>query len=194
MRIASIKRKTKETDIKITCNIDGRGASRVESPVGFFGHMLDSFCRHGLFDMNARIKGDIHVDQHHLIEDTGIVLGQVFDRALGKKSGINRAGFFIFPMDEARAMVALDISGRPYLKFKTRFRSRRLGDMDAFLVKDFLAAFVNNVKMSLHVEVSGRSDHHKIEALFKALGRAMKQACEIDKRMKGRVLSTKGIL
>lgn len=194
MRAASLRRKTKETDITMICRIEGSGKSRIKSPVSFFNHMLDSLCRHGLFDINARIGGDIHVDQHHVIEDTGIALGQVFDRALRKRSGINRAGFFIYPMDEALAVVALDLSGRPYLKFKARFKNRRIGDMDASLVEDFLTAFAGSLKMSVHVQASGRSDHHKVEAIFKALGKAMKQACEIDKRLKGRVLSTKGKL
>src|SRR4030042_2158880 len=194
MRTASIKRKTKETDIRISCNLDGGGKSRIKSPIGFFDHMLDSFCRHGLFDINAQIKGDTHVDQHHLIEDTGIVLGQVFARALGKRAGINRAGFFIFPMDEALATVALDISGRPYLKFNCNVKSRRVGDLEAALLEDFFAGMVNSLGMSLHINVSGRSDHHKIEAIFKALGKAVKQACEIDKRLKGKILSAKGVL
>lgn len=194
MRSAEIKRKTKETDIVIKLKIDGRGKSDIESPLGFLNHLLETLSRHSGFDIFAKIKGDVNVDQHHTIEDTGFCLGVAINRALGDKDGINRAGFFIYPMDEALALVSLDISGRNYLKFSANFRSRKIGDFQVDTIEDFFAGFTNGCPCSLHIKLlSGRSEHHKVEVIFKAFARALKDACQIDKRLKG-IPSTKGVL
>ena len=195
MRKAIIKRKTKETDIEIGLNIDGKGKYEIKTPIGFFTHMLNAFAKHGLFDVNLNVKGDLEVDQHHTIEDTGIVLGQAFKEALGDKKGINRAGYFIFPMDEALAVAALDISGRPYLKFDAKFRRRFCGELDTDLLEDFFYGFSVGLGANLALQVQyGRSDHHKIEALFKAFAKAMKTACSKDKRALKELPSTKGLI
>jgi len=193
MRTAEIKRETKETRIHIKLNLDGSGKIAIQSPIGFLTHMLDTLARHGGFDMEATIEGDLHVDQHHTVEDTGIVLGEAIKQALGDKRGINRAGFFIFPMDEALARVALDISGRPFLKYKAKLNTKKIGDLQTDLVEDFFLGFANALGANLHIKVHyGRSDHHKLEAIFKALARALKMACQIDPRMANEIPSTKG--
>ncbi len=193
MRVAEIKRETKETRIHIKLNLDGSGKIAIQSPIGFLTHMLDTLARHGGFDLEATIEGDLHVDQHHTVEDTGIVLGEAIKQALGDKRGINRAGFFIFPMDEALARVALDISGRPFLKYKAKLKSKKIGDLQTDLVEDFFLGFANALGANLHIKVVyGRSDHHKVEAIFKALARALKMACQIDPRMANEIPSTKG--
>ena len=195
MRRATIERESKETQIKIKLNIEGTGRSNVASDIGFFNHLLETFIKHGLFDMDAKIKGDIHVDQHHIVEDTGIALGEAFKRALGAKKGIKRAGFFVYPMDESLVMVAVDISGRPYLKIDAKFLNKKVGDFATDSLEDFLQGFATSLGATLHIRVYyGRSDHHKIEAIFKALGKALKEACEKDKRLKNEIPSTKGIL
>jgi imidazoleglycerol-phosphate dehydratase len=195
MRIAEINRETKETKIKLKVNVDGTGLCSVASVIGFLDHMLNTFAKHGLFDISGEIKGDIHVDQHHVIEDTGIALGQAFKNALANKKGIERAGFFIYPMDETLAMVAIDISGRPYLKMDAKFKRKKVGDINTDLIEDFLQGFAAALEATVHVKIYyGRSDHHKAEAIFKALGKALKQACEVDQRVKGEVPSTKGML
>ncbi|RMF58731.1 MAG: imidazoleglycerol-phosphate dehydratase HisB [Calditrichaeota bacterium] len=195
MRIAEISRKTRETNIEMKINLDGSGQVAIQSPIGFLTHMLETLARHGAFDLEARIEGDLEVDQHHTVEDTGIVLGEVFKKALGDKKGIRRAGFFIFPMDEALARVALDISGRPFLKFKAKFEEPRIGDLESGLIEDFFLGFTNSLGANVHVKVHyGRSDHHKAEAIFKALGRALRTACEIDPRMSDEIPSTKGVI
>ena len=183
MRIAKISRKTKETEIELKLNIDGKGKYTIKTPIGFFTHMLESFAKHGLFDVQLNVKGDLKVDQHHTVEDTGIVLGQAFNKALGDKIGINRAGYFIFPMDDALAIVAIDISGRPYLKFEGKLQRRFCGDFDTDLLEDFFYGFSTGLQTNIAVKIEyGRSDHHKIEALFKAFAKAMKMACLKDKR------------
>ncbi|MBS3100766.1 imidazoleglycerol-phosphate dehydratase HisB [Candidatus Woesearchaeota archaeon] len=195
MRIAKIIRKTKETEIEIKLNIDGKGKYAIKTPIGFFTHMLESFAKHGLFDIQLNVKGDLQVDQHHTIEDTGIVLGQAFNKALGNRKGINRAGYFIFPMDEALVIVAADISGRPYLKFKGKLQRRFCGDLDTDLLEDFFYGFSIGLQANLAFKIEyGRSDHHKIEALFKAFAKAMKMACSKDKRALKEMPSTKGLI
>lgn len=195
MRKASIRRKTKETDIELALNIDGSGRSRITSDIGFLSHMLETLAKHGLFDMNCRIKGDIHVDQHHTIEDVGIVLGEAFREALGDKRGLRRSGFSVFPMDEALVMTAIDISGRPYLRFEAELKSKKVGDFHTDTLEDFFQGFVSSLGATLHITVyCGRSDHHKIEAMFKSFARSLRIACETEKRLRGGVPSTKGAI
>jgi len=193
MRTITLKRKTNETNIQLKLNIDGKGKYKVDTPIGFFNHMLETFTKQGLFDIELKAEGDIKVDQHHTIEDIGIVLGEAFKKALGDKKGINRAGYFVYPMDEALAVVAVDISGRPFIKFDAEFKRRFCGDFDTDLLEDFFQAFVFNLGGNVQVKMPyGRSDHHKIEAIFKAFAKAMKMACSKDKRMLEDIPSTKG--
>ncbi len=195
MRIANIERKTKETFIRMTVNIDGSGKSSIISEIGFLNHMLETFAHHGIFDLEANIKGDIHVDQHHTVEDTGITLGEVIRKALGDKKGIKRAGFFTFPMDESLASVAIDISGRPFLKWDVKFQNKKVGDLSTELLEDLFSGFASSLGANLHIKIHyGRSDHHKIEAIFKALAKAMKIACEVEDRLNNKIPSTKGTL
>lgn len=195
MRTASVKRKTNETDISITLNVDGNGKYSISTPIGFFTHMLESFAKHGLFNISMNAKGDVEVDQHHTIEDAGIVLGQAFKNALGNKKGINRAGYSIFPMDDALAVISVDISGRPYLKFNAKFRRRFCGEMDSDSIEDFFYGFSIGLGANIHIQVKyGRNDHHKIEALFKAFGKSMKMACSKDKRALLEMPSTKRLI
>lgn len=195
MRSASISRETRETRIAMSVNLDGRGESEIKFPIGFLTHMLETFARHGIFDLQANIDGDLQVDQHHTVEDCGIVLGEVFKKALGDKRGIKRAGFFIYPMDEALATVAIDISGRSFLKLEAEFSSAQVGELEVALLEDFFLGFCGALGANLHIRVHyGRSDHHKIEAVFKALAKAMKTACEIEPRIAGTIPSTKGVL
>ena len=195
MRIAKISRKTKETEIEVKLNIDGKGKYTIKTPIGFFTHMLESFAKHGLFDVQLNVKGDLQVDQHHTVEDTGIVLGQAFSKALGNRIGINRAGYFIFPMDDALAIVAVDISGRPYLNFKGKLQRGFCGNFDTDLLEDFFYGFSIGLQANVAVKIEyGRSDHHKIEALFKAFSKAMKMACSKDKRALKEMPSTKGLI
>ncbi|MCX7994276.1 MAG: imidazoleglycerol-phosphate dehydratase HisB [candidate division WOR-3 bacterium] len=193
MRRATIRRKTKESDIMLELKIEGKGNCDVSAPMGFLIHMLETLCRHSGFDISAKIKGDLHVDQHHIVEDTGLCLGLALSKALGDKKGIRRAGFFIYPMDEALALVAIDLSGRSFLKFSGNFKGKKLGDFEVDTIEDFFAGFVNGCPCALHIKLlSGRSDHHKIEAVFKAFARALNEACQ-----KGKIdviPSTKGIL
>jgi imidazoleglycerol-phosphate dehydratase len=195
MRTAKVERKTKETDIKVTVNLDGKGNYIIDTSIPFLDHMLSLMCKHGLFDMKIKAKGDIEIDDHHTVEDIGIVLGKTIKQALGKKEGITRYGQASVPMDEALASVSLDISGRPYLIYRVQFAKKsKLRNFDADLIEDFLQAFVSNSGLTLHVESPyGRNTHHIIEALFKALGRALKQAVTVDPRVKG-VPSTKKVL
>lgn len=195
MRIARVKRKTKETDISIELNIDGKGTYDIETPIGFLGHLLESFTKHGIFDIRMRSKGDLEVDQHHLIEDSGIVLGQAFKKALGNKKGINRAGYFVYPMDDALAVVAIDIGGRPYLQFDAKFKRRFCGELDTDLLEDFFYSFSVNLGANVVIRMPyGRSDHHKIEATFKAFAKAMKMACSKDPKLINYIPSTKGLI
>ena len=195
MRIAKIRRKTKETDIDIVLNIDGKGKYDIKTTIGFFNHILESFAKHGLFDIKLNVKGDLDVDQHHTIEDTGIMLGQAFNKALGNKKGINRAGYFIFPMDDALAIIAIDVSGRPYLRFDGEFKRRFCGCLDTDLLEDFFYGFSIGLGANVIIKIKyGRSDHHKIEAVFKAFAKAMKMACSKDKRILNELPSTKGLI
>jgi imidazoleglycerol-phosphate dehydratase len=195
MRLAKIKRKTNETNIKAILNIDGSGENKIHSPIGFLTHMLETFARHGLFDLAMEINGDVVIDQHHTVEDTGIVLGNAFKKALKDKKGINRAGFFIYPMDDALVLTSIDISGRPYLKFDGKFKNKKVGDLSIDVVESFFQGFTNSLGATIHIIIYyGRNDHHKIEAIFKSFAKALKQACLIEKRLKNKIPSTKGII
>ncbi len=194
-RKTSFQRKTKETDIKIELNIDGKGETRILTPVSFLNHLLDNFGRHGLFDLKIKAKGDIEIDQHHTVEDIGISLGEAFKAALGDKKGINRAGYFVFPLDEALQVVSADISGRAYLNFDVKFSKEKIGDLDADLIKEFFWGFVRHLEATLHIRaLYGENDHHKAESIFKAFGKAMKAACSKDKRILKELPSTKGLI
>ncbi|MCX7841920.1 MAG: imidazoleglycerol-phosphate dehydratase HisB [Clostridia bacterium] len=193
-RISEVKRKTKETEIKLSINIDGKGEGRIATGVGFFDHMLDLFTKHSLMDLDIEAVGDLQVDAHHTLEDVGIVLGQAIKEALGEKKSIKRYGVSYVPMDEALAMVALDLSGRPYLVFDSRFTSDRIGEMETELVEEFMRAVAFNAGMNLHIKVFyGSNNHHIAEAIFKAFARAFDEATRIDDRIEG-VMSTKGSL
>jgi imidazoleglycerol-phosphate dehydratase len=195
MRIAKVERKTKETDIKLILNLDGKGQYSIDTSIPFLDHMLSLMCRHGIFDMKLKARGDIDVDFHHTVEDIGIVFGKAVKQALGNMKGISRFGMATVPMDEALASVSLDISGRPYLVYKVEFpKKSKIKNFDPDLIEDFLQAFVSNSGITLHVESPyGRNTHHIIEAIFKALGRALKEAVSIDSRMRG-IPTTKGKL
>lgn len=195
MRRASIRRDTKETQIRGRLNLDGRGRYRISTGIRFLDHMLELFAKHGAFDLELEAKGDLDVDQHHTVEDTGIVLGQLFAQALGNRRGINRAGYFVLPMDETLAVVAVDLGGRPVLVYRDLVRARKVGDFDAELAEDFFQAFAVNAGANVHVKVLyGRSSHHKLEAVFKCFARAMRYACSRDARLRGQLPSTKGLL
>jgi imidazoleglycerol-phosphate dehydratase len=195
MRTATLDRNTKETQISGYLNIDGQGEYEVFTGIRFFDHMLELFTKHGGFDLKLWAKGDLDVDQHHTVEDVGIVLGQLFAKALGDKTGINRAGYFVMPMDETLAVVAVDLSGRSALVYKDSVKVRLVGDLQSELVPDFFEGFVQNAGANLHAKVlHGRSNHHKLEAIFKAFARAMRYACSTDERLKDQLPSTKGLL
>ena len=193
-RTADYVRKTKETDISLHLNLDGTGSSSINTGIGFFDHMLDGFARHGLFDLKVNVAGDLAVDCHHTIEDTGIVLGNAIKEAVGDKKGIRRYGSCILPMDETLVLCAVDLSGRPYLVFDGEFTTDRVGYMDTEMVKEFFYAISYTAGMNLHIRVlSGGNNHHMIEALFKAFAKALDQATVIDPRITD-ILSTKGSL
>lgn len=193
-RIGSCERKTKETDISVTINLDGQGKNKIDTGIPFFDHMLDGFARHGLFDLEVKVNGDLDVDSHHTIEDTGIVLGQAIVKALGDKAGIKRYGYFILPMDETLALSAVDLSGRPYLKFQADFTVPRLGTMDTEMVREFFYAVSYSAAMNLHLKIMEEgNNHHMAEALFKAFGKALDMATSMEPRIK-EVWSTKGSL
>jgi len=195
MRKAKIRRATKETDISASLVIEGKGRYRISTGICFFDHMLELFAHHGGFDLELHAKGDLDVDQHHTVEDVGIVLGQLFDQALGKKRGILRAGYFVMPMDETLGLAAVDFSGRTSAVVDTKVGVRLVGDLQAELVTDFFEAFSRGARASVHARVLyGRSSHHKIEALFKAFARALRAACWRDRRMQRLLPSTKGLL
>lgn len=193
MRMAEVTRTTKETDIKISINLDGQGKVKIDTGVGFFDHMLTAFGVHGGLDLEVSVKGDLYVDAHHTVEDTGIVLGQAICKALGDKSGINRYGNSYIPMDEALGFCALDISGRPFLVFDAEFSDDKMGEMDTCLVEEFFRALSFNSGITLHLKnCYGKNDHHIAEALFKAFAHAFKDA--VKKNESGEALSTKGVL
>ena len=192
MRYAQLERQTKETKIKCMINLDGRGNSDIDTGIGYFDHMLESFTVHSGFDLGLVCKGDIEVDNHHTIEDVGIVLGRAFARAVGDKNGIARYGNFMIPMDESLATCVVDISGREYLVFDCDFRAEKIGDMDTQMVVEFFRAFTSNAMITLHLNaVYGENDHHKCEALFKAFAHALRTATGLTG---GNVLSSKGTL
>jgi imidazoleglycerol-phosphate dehydratase len=193
-RVATVKRQTKETKVEVSIDLDGAGESRIQTGVGFFDHMLTLLASHGLLALEIEAAGDLEVDCHHTVEDVGIVLGQAIAKAAGDKYGIRRYGQIYVPMDEALALIVLDFSGRPYLVFEADLRQGRIGEFDVEMVEEFLRALTLNAGLTLHVRVlSGKSRHHMIEAIFKALGRAMAMALEVDPRVKG-VPSSKGSL
>ena len=193
-RIASCTRKTKETDITLSVNLDGQGNNKIDTGIPFFDHMLDGFARHGLFDLEVCVKGDLQVDCHHTVEDTGIVLGQAISKALGDQAGIKRYGYFLLPMDETLAMCAVDLSGRPYLKYDAAFTVERIGTLDTEMMKEFFYAVSYSAGMNLHLKiVDGGNNHHMAEALFKAFGKALDAATMEEPRMK-EISSTKGRL
>ncbi|MEL4305581.1 imidazoleglycerol-phosphate dehydratase HisB [Methanococcoides sp. LMO-2] len=191
MRNAKIARKTKETDIRMELDLDGKGSAEINTGIGFFDHMLNSFARHGSFDLKIDATGDLIVDEHHLIEDTAIVLGQAIAQAVGDKNGIARFGEARIPMDEALADVVLDLGGRSYLVMNAEFDSPRVGEMNTQLVKHFFESLTENAKMNLHATVTGFNDHHKIETLFKAFAYALRRAVKIEGEG---IKSTKGVL
>ena len=193
-RSASIERNTSETKIIVDLNLDGSGKYDIDTGIGFFDHMLSGFARHGLFDLIVKVTGDLEVDSHHTIEDTGIVLGQTIAKALGDKKGIKRYGHFMLPMDEVLVLSAIDLSGRPYLSFDATFTCDKLGELDTEMVKEFFYAVSYSAGMNLHMKVlSGTNNHHIIEALFKAFGKALDDASSYDPRITD-ILSTKGSL
>ena len=195
MRTAEITRNTKETQISGKLVIDGQGQYEISTGIRFFDHMLELFTKHGGFDLMLQANGDLDVDQHHTVEDVGIVLGQLFSQALGDRVGINRAGYFVLPMDETLAVAAVDLGGRVALVYKDRVKTRKVGDLQSELVYDFFDGFAQHAKANVHMKVMyGRSNHHKIEAIFKCFARAMRYACSTDERLKDQLPSTKGLL
>lgn len=195
MRKAVVDRRTGETRIRIAMNLDGRGTFDNHTGIRFMDHMLDLVARHGAFDLAIAAEGDLDVDQHHTVEDLGITLGETVARALGDKRGINRAGYFVMPMDETLAVAAVDLSGRPHTVVDTKVRVRLVGDLQTELVHDFFEGFAAGARANVHVKVLyGRSNHHKIEACFKAFARALRFACSRDKRLARMLPSTKGLL
>ncbi len=193
-RVAKIKRTTKETDITVELQLDGSGKSEIATGIGFFDHMLEGFSRHGFFDLSCKVRGDLQVDGHHTVEDTGIVLGQAIAKAVGDKRGICRYGFFTLPMDDALVLCAVDLCGRPFLNFDCAFSVDRVGDFDTELVREFFYAVSYSAGMNLHLKMlDGSNTHHVIEAMFKAFAKALDQAVSFDPRVTD-VLSTKGSL
>jgi imidazoleglycerol-phosphate dehydratase len=195
MRTAKLNRNTSETRIALALNIDGRGRYDIATGIRFFDHMLELFTRHGGFDLRLRCNGDLDVDQHHSVEDVGIALGEAFDRALGDRKGILRAGYFLMTMDETLGMAAVDLSGRASIVVDTRVRTRLVGDFQSELTHDFFEGFARGARANVHVKtLYGRSSHHKLEALFKAFARALRFACSRDRRLAKMLPSTKGLL
>ncbi|HWE86124.1 MAG TPA: imidazoleglycerol-phosphate dehydratase HisB [Terracidiphilus sp.] len=194
-RSARVERNTTETKIALELTIEGSGKYQIDTGIRFFDHMLELFARHGAFDLSLKCNGDLDVDQHHSVEDTGIAMGEAFDRALGDKRGILRAGYFIMPMDETLAIAAVDLSGRSAYAVDTKVRTRLVGDLQSELVTDFFEAFARGARANIHVKTMyGRSSHHKIEAIFKAFARALRVACSRDKQLGEMLPSTKGLL
>ena len=193
-RKAEISRQTKETDIQISLNIDGTGKSEISTGIGFFDHMLEGFAKHGFFDLTCKVKGDLNVDGHHTVEDTGIVLGNAIKEAIGDKAGIRRYGHFTLPMDDALCLVAVDLCGRPYFNYDVRFDAPIIGELDSELIREFFYAVSYSAGMNLHIKMlDGINGHHMAEAMFKAFAKALDMATQIDERVDG-VLTTKGAL
>lgn len=194
-RIANLERKTKETEVLVTLNLDGTGVANIQTGCGFLDHMLEQLARHGLFDLEIRAKGDTHIDDHHTVEDVGITLGQAFKQALGERRGVYRFGSAMVPLDESLSRVVVDLSNRATLVWKVDFSNQKLGNFDTELFREWFAAFAGNTGLTLHVEnLYGTSNHHIIESCFKALALALRQACALDPRQIGKVPSTKGTL
>ena len=194
-RSANIHRHTTETDIRLRLAIDGRGRYKISTGIRFLDHMLELFTRHGGFDLEITARGDLDVDQHHTVEDVGIVLGEALREALGDKKGINRAGYFVMPMDETLAVAAIDLSGRPYLVLNAPIKVRMVGDLQSELLEDFFHGFATSAGANVHLKIAyGRSSHHGVEALFKAFARALRFACSRDSRLRSQLPSTKGLL
>ncbi|QZY57237.1 imidazoleglycerol-phosphate dehydratase HisB [Crassaminicella profunda] len=194
MRVGEIKRKTKETNIDLSLNLDGSGKIEIDTGIGFFDHMLDLMCRHGFLDMKLKCVGDLQVDNHHTVEDIGIVFGKALKKALGDKKGITRYATIFTPMDEAMSMISIDISGRAYLHFDVTFEREYVGQFETELVEEFFRAFVNHAAITLHISLKyGKNTHHLIESIFKGLGRVLDEATRVQDRIEG-VLSTKGSL
>lgn len=195
MRQAAVERNTKETQITGKLRLEGKGRYNISTGIRFFDHMLELFTKHGGFDLDLKATGDLDVDQHHTVEDVGIVLGQLFSKALADRKGINRAGYFVLPMDETLAVVAIDLGGRPALVYQDAVRVRYVGDLQVELLPDFFDGFVVHAGANLHAKIMhGRSSHHKIEAIFKCFARAMRYGCSKDLRLKDQLPSTKGLL
>ena len=195
MRTAEINRKTKETDISLFLDLDGKGSSQISSGVGFLDHMLELFAKHGRFDLKVSCSGDLKVDAHHTVEDIGICLGEAFVKALGGKEGIRRYGDTLLPMDEALILSAVDLSGRAFLSYDAKIRARKVGDFDTELAEEFWAAFARAARMTLHIkQLDGRNSHHIIEGQFKSVARSLRTAVSIDPELAGEVPSTKGML
>lgn len=194
-RIVEYKRTTKETEIYLRLNLDGKGISEVDTGIGFFDHMLQAFAKHGCFDLTLKAKGDLHVDQHHTVEDVGIALGEAFAQALVDKKGINRAGYFVFPMDESLGICAVDLSSRVFLEYRLKLGQKKIGAFETVNLPNFFSGFVNGAKSNLHLVLAyGKDPHHKVEACFKAFGKALRMACSRDENLKGVIPSTKGVL
>jgi imidazoleglycerol-phosphate dehydratase len=195
MRTATVERKTRETEIAVSLDLDGSGAYDVDTGIGFLDHMLESFSRHSLIDLKVRAQGDLHVDFHHTTEDTGIVIGTAVKKALGDNAGIRRFGGVLIPMDETLTRVAVDVSGRPYFIWKVDFTKPKIGEMDTELFREWFQAFAQHAGLCLHVEnIYGTNNHHIVETCFKGLARSLRQAIEVDERLEGAVPSTKGSL
>jgi imidazoleglycerol-phosphate dehydratase len=195
MREAQVKRNTLETQIEVRLNLDGAGKSKLATGVGFFDHMLDQVARHGMVDLEVQAKGDLHIDAHHTVEDVGITFGQAFSQAIGDKKGIRRYGHAYVPLDEALSRVVIDLSGRPGLEYSVDYARGLIGVFDVDLVHEFFQGFVNHASVSLHIDnLKGRNAHHQAETIFKAFGRALRMAVEIDARASGTLPSTKGSL
>jgi imidazoleglycerol-phosphate dehydratase len=195
MRIAEVSRNTLETQIQVSINLDGDGVSNLSTGIGFLDHMIDQIARHGMIDITVQAKGDLHIDAHHTVEDIGITLGQAFAKAIGDKKGVRRYGHAYIPLDEALSRVVLDLSGRPGLEFFVEFKRSQIGEFDVDLVHEFFQGFVNHAFITLHIDnLRGENAHHQAETIFKAFGRALRMAIELDSRMVGVTPSTKGAL
>lgn len=192
-RKAEVLRETKETKINISINIDGTGKSILNSGIGFFDHMLEQIAKHANIDLNVKVDGDLHVDEHHTVEDVGIALGEALLKALGNKTGIQRYGFYV-PMDESIALCVIDLGGRFHLNFKAKFKRNMVGEFPTELTEEFFRGLASGLKANVYIKVKGKNDHHKIEAIFKSFAKALNEACRLDERNNGRIPSTKGII
>lgn len=191
-RIAEVTRKTKETDITVKLDLDGSGKNNINTGIGFFDHMLEQISRHANIDLDIKVNGDLHIDEHHSVEDTGITLGEAIKKALGNKSGIKRYGYFI-PMDESKSYCLIDLGGRPYLDFNCKFKREKIGEFPTELTEEFFRGLTNSMNANIHIKCKGKNDHHKTEAIFKSFSKALNEALRIDERVKG-LPSTKGVL